>query len=173
MRVILHNRMTVPWVLVVFLLWPAACSKTKEDTTVIQEMIARSAEAAKEHAIADLMEMTDPAFITYPGGHDARATRGILFAAFRHYGRFALHYPQPEIRVADSGVEAEALVHFLIVRQDQVIPGLKELYGDPRRWLERAGEKADLYQLRLSLGKSDGRWKVHKALLEGFKGYGF
>jgi hypothetical protein len=68
---------------------------------------------------------------------------------------------------------ARATIHFLIVRQDQSIPGLKELYDNPRKWIEKAGEKADLYQLELVLRKEEGDWLVSDAELEGFKGTGF
>jgi hypothetical protein len=170
--VIARARIALFSVLAGVLLWPIACS-TKEDTLVIQEMIQTAARSAEEHAVAELMELTGPAFVAQPGGHNFRTTRGILLTVFRHYGRFRVHYPQPDISISESRAEAEAVVYFLIVRQEQTIPGLKELYRDPRRWLEKASQKADLYQLRLTLRKIDDRWKVRQAHLEGFKGYGF
>jgi len=39
--------------------------------------------------------------------------------------------------------------------------------------IEKAGEKADLYQLELVLKKEAGDWLVSEATLEGFKGTGF
>jgi hypothetical protein len=47
------------------------------------------------------------------------------------------------------------------------------LYDNPRKWIEKAGEKADLYQLELVLKKEKGDWLVSEAALEGFKGTGF
>ena len=64
-------------------------------------------------------------------------------------------------------------MYVLIVKKDRVVPDLKDLYDDPKSWLETVGENADLYQLKLELVKTDGRWRVRKAHLEVFKGTGF
>jgi hypothetical protein len=61
----------------------------------------------------------------------------------------------------------------LIVKKDRAIPDVKDLYNEPRRWLEKVGENADLYQVKLKLLKNGGTWRVHQAHLEGFKGLGF
>jgi hypothetical protein len=145
----------------------------KDDAAAILAIIEKAAGHAQAHEIGKLMELTIPAFVAQPGGHDARSTRAILFAAFQHYGKFSIHFPRPEIRIGEGKNSAEAIVYFTIVSQDKALPGLKELYDDPRRWLEKASEIADLYQLKLALGKADGQWKAHQAHLEGFKGYGF
>ena len=55
----------------------------------------------------------------------------------------------------------------------RTIPDVKDLYEEPRRWLEKVGENADLYQIKLELLKTDGKWLVKQAHLEGFKGLGF
>ena len=150
----------------------SACSP-KDDVTVIRKIIQKAARSAENHQIADLVGLTAEGFLALPGHHDVRAVKSILFGAFRHYGQFELHYPQPAVDVAADSKDASAVVYFLIVRRNQSIPGLKELYNDPRRWLEAVGEKADLYQLKLQLKKKDGDWLVQQAHLEGFKGTGF
>ncbi len=149
-----------------------ACS-SKDDTEAIHELIQKGTALAEEKQIGDLMDFALPGFISRPGGNDRRATKRVLFAAFRHYGDFKIHYPSPQVEVIDAGASASATIHFLIVRQDQSIPGLKELVDDPRKWIETAGEKADLYQLKLALKKDGGDWLVAEASLEGFKGTGF
>ncbi len=150
----------------------SACS-SKDDVAVIRGVIQKSARLAEDKQINDLLELTAEGFLALPGQHDAPMVKGILFGAFRYYGRFKIHYPRPTIDVTADGTGATAVVHFLIVRRDQSIPGLKELYNDPRRWLETVGEKADLYQLKLQFKKKDGDWLVQQAQLEGFKGAGF
>jgi hypothetical protein len=145
----------------------------KDDTQAIYELIQKGARLAEEKQVGDLMDLTLQDFVAQPGNHDRREAKGVLFAAFMHYGKFKIHYPRPEVeRLPDNG-GARATIHFLIVRQDQSIPGLKELYENPRKWIEKAGEKADLYQLELVLKKEKGDWLVSEAALEGFKGTGF
>ncbi len=150
----------------------SACS-SKDDTAAIHELIQNGTRLAEEKQVGDLMDLALPEFISRPGGYDRRGTKGVLFAAFRHYGEFKIRYPRPRVDVLDDGDSATALIHFLIVRQDQSIPGLKELYDNPRKWIETASEKADLYQLKLALKKDGGDWLVAEASLEGFKGIGF
>lgn len=149
--------------------WITACGG-KDDADAIRELIAKGAELAEKKRVGELMDMAAPEFIAMPGGYDNRTARGVLFGAFMHYGKFKLHYPKPAVQMAGDGKSAGATVHFLIVRQDQSIPGLKELYDDPRRWLDKVGEKADLYQLEMTVVKEDGDWVVTQAILQSFKG---
>ena len=150
----------------------SACGD-KDDTKAIYEMIQNGTSLAEEKQVGDLMDLTVPEFVAQPGGRDRRQAKGVLFAAFMRYGNFKIHYPRPQVDILSDGDSANATVHFLIVRQDQSIPGLKELYDDPRKWIDTASEKADLYQLKLALVKKGGDWLVGKAELEGFKGTGF
>lgn len=150
----------------------SACSE-KDDTEAIRRLIVKGAGLAEKKQVGDLMDLTTPAFVALPGNHDAQTTKSILFGAFFHYGKFKIHFPKPDVEMASDGNSADATVHFLIVRQNQSIPGLKELYDDPRQWMETVGEKADLYQLKLAMVKNGGDWLVSKAELEGFKGTGF
>jgi len=145
----------------------------KDDVTVIRKVIQKAARSAEDHHIADLVDLTTEGFLALPGHYDVHAVKNILFGAFKHYGQFELLYPQPAVDMAADSKDASAVIYFLIVRRNQSIPGLKELYNDPRRWLEAVGEKADLYRLKLQLKKKDGHWLVQQAYLEGFKGTGF
>lgn len=145
----------------------------KDDAEAVRTTIQKGAKMAEAHDIGDLMDLTVKGFTANPGNHSAAEVRTILFGAFRHYGEFDIRYPRPGVTVAENRSSASAVVHFMIVRQDYEIPGLKELYDDPQRWLELASEKADLYQLKLELVKADSRWRVRQATLEGFKGWGF
>jgi hypothetical protein len=145
----------------------------KDETQAIQALIHKGAELAEAHKIGDLMNMTDDQFKGQPGNHNGTDVRTILLGAFHYYGNFGIHFPHPAVSVTEDKRNASALIYFIIVRRDQPIPGLKELYEDPQRWLELAGEKADLYQLKLELIKAKNDWKVQQATLEGFKGLGF
>ena len=155
-------------------LWVSVCSCSgKDDTQAIYELIQNGAHLAEEKQVGDLMDMTLPDFVAQPGSHNRRAAKGVLFAALMHYGKFKIHYPRPEVELLPDSGGARATIHFLIVRQDQSIPGFKELYDNPRKWIEKAGEKADLYQLKLVLKKKEGDWLVESAEMEGFTGTGF
>jgi hypothetical protein len=149
-----------------------ACGR-KDDGAAIQDMIAKGAELAEKHEIGDLMRLTAEGFTATPGPHSAAQVRGILFAAFRHYGVFDIHYPRPIVTVDENGNSGSAYLYFIIVSRGRAIPGLKELYDDPRQWLQTASEKADLYKLELDLIKKKGDWRVRQATLDGFKGWGF
>ncbi|MEJ2155360.1 MAG: hypothetical protein P8X96_08485 [Desulfobacteraceae bacterium] len=150
----------------------AACGG-KDDTAAIYELIEKGTALAEERQVGDLLDLTLPDFVAQPGGRNRQETKGVLFAAFMHYGQFKIRYPRPQVEIHNQDDSAMATVHFLIVRQNQPFPGLKELYDNPRKWIEEAGEKADLYQLKLDLKKDGGDWRVGRAELEGFKGTGF
>jgi len=145
----------------------------KDQAQAVRAMIEKGAELAEQHAIGDLMALTVKDFTANPGNRSAAQVRGILFAAFRHYGDFDIRYPRPAVTLAEGATGAAAVIHFMFVRRDYDTPGLKELYDDPQRWLELASEKADLYQLKLDLTQDGGQWRVRQATLEGFKGWGF
>lgn len=144
----------------------SACGR-KDDAQAIHELIRKGTGLAEDKQVGDLMDLALPGFIAQPGSRNRREVKRVLFAAFRHYGEFKIHYPRPLVEILSDGHSARATVHFLIVRQDQSIPGLKELYDDPRKWIETAGEKADLYRLKLVLKKDGGDWLVGGAELEG------
>lgn len=148
------------------------CGKT-DDTTAIRRLIDKGTQLAEKHELGDLMRLTTPDFIALPGHQDAARVKGILFVAFQHYGNLNIHYPRPSVEMAEGGESATALIHFVIVSQDKAIPELKELYENPEKWIEKASEKADLYQLALVLVKTGGEWRVKQAELKGFKGWGF
>lgn len=157
---------------VVVIISLSACAE-KNDVEAIRQLIHKGAELAEKRKLGDLMDLTVPEFVAKPGHYDARTTKSIIFGAFIHYKKFKIHFPKPPVEIDASGKNALSTIHFLIVRENQGIPGLKELYDDPRKWVETVGEKADLYQLKLQLTKQDGDWLVKEATMEGFKGIGF
>ena len=150
----------------------AACAK-EDDTEQIRELIKEGARLAEEHNIAGLLKLTTEDFVAGPGKHDGREVKGILWYAFNHYGNFKVMYPEPSVDLEESGRSASARVYFMLVQKERSIPELKDLYKDPRGWLEEVGETADLYRLKLELLKNNGDWLVRSVLLEPFKGMGF
>ena len=165
-------RRLVPYIVLALLalLEVSACGN-KDDAKAIHMLIQKGAALAEKHNIADLLKLAAPDFTAQPGRYDSKGVHGVLWGAFHYYGRFKIHYPRPAIRLDKSGKGAAATFHFVIVRQDRSLPGLRELYDDPQRWLEAAGEMADLYHLQLQWIKIDGDWKVKQARLEGFRGF--
>ena len=145
----------------------------RDDAAAIRKLIDHAKTLAEDHQIGDLMDLTTKGFSDSPGQHDARSVRGILFVAFKHYGTFDIRYPRPSVDVEKGATTAEATIHFMIVSQDKPMPELKDLYGDPQAWLEKAGEKADLYRLKLDLIKQEGDWRVQIADLSTLKGMTF
>lgn len=150
----------------------AACS-SKDDVSMIRETIKEGVAQAEAHDVGDLLELATIDFIALPGRYNRRSVKGVLFAAFKHYGQFQIKYPRPSVQVDSEGAQADATIYFLIVSQSRELPGLKTLYDNPRKWVEAAQEKADLYQLKLKWIKHDGGWLIRRAVLEGFKGMGF
>ena len=159
------------WTALPILLTLIGCGE-KDDTRAVRRLIESSATMAEKHHIRELMQLTTEDFMALPGGYDTRIVRGILFRAFNHYGQFKIHFPHPSIEVTKGG-HASAVVYFIIMSKDRSVPGLKELYDDPLRWIEKVGEKADLYQLRLDLVKKDMDWLVRQAHIERLKGGSF
>ena len=150
----------------------AACAK-EDDTEQIRELIKEGARLAEEHNIAGLLKLTTEDFVARPGKHDGREVKGILWYAFNHYGNFRVMYPEPSVDLEESGRAASAKVYIMIVQKERSIPELKDLYKDPRGWLEEVGETADLYRLKLELLKKNEDWLVRSVLLEPFRGVGF
>jgi hypothetical protein len=159
-------------VLLITLFILAACSKDN-DTEQILNLIKEGAKLAEEHSAAGILKLTTEDFVARPGQHDGREVRRILWFAFNHYGNLKVMYPEPSVDLKESGREASAKVYFMIVRKERSIPELKDLYKDPRGWLQEVGENADLYRLKLELLKNNGDWLVRSVLLEPFRGVGF
>jgi hypothetical protein len=158
--------------LLFFFFCAAACSQ-KDDVQVIRELIKEGAELAEEHNISEIMELTTDDVVALPGRYDRLAIKRIIFSAFMHYGKLKVLYPKPSVDLSANDNSATCTIYLLIVKQDRTIPDLKDLYEEPRRWLDAVGENADLFQIKLQLLKKDGTWRVKQAHLEAFKGLGF
>ena len=158
--------------LLLLLLLLPSCSKD-DDTEKIRSLIKKGAELAEKHDLPGLLELTTEDFLALPGKHGRREVRRILWFTFNHYGNFKVLHPKPIVDLEPDGRLASARVYFLIVRREQSIPNLKDLYQDPQDWLEEVGENADLYRLKLDLEKDNGDWLVKRAFLEPFRGTGF
>ena len=164
--------MMVPWMALFFLFLAAACSQ-KDDVQVIRGLIKEGAELAEDHNVSGIMELTTEDVVALPGHHNRMEIKRIIFAALMHYGKLKVLYPKPSVDLSTSDNSAICMIYLLIVKKDRTIPDVKDLYEEPRRWLETVGENADLFQVKLQLLKKDGKWLVKQAHLEGFKGLGF
>ena len=152
------------FVIAILLLFLSSCS-SGDETAHIRNIIEKGASFAESHDIKSLFKLATNDIVAMPGPHDARSIKKILFWAFNHYGNFEIHYPRPLITFNDGKKAASATIFFMLVRKDHKIPGIKELYDDPEKWLKRVSEKADLYQLELDFVKKAGQWKVKAAQL--------
>ena len=157
--------------MIVLLLFPS-CTK-EDETEKIRSLIKEGVELAEKHDISGLIAFTTKDFIAQPGKHGSREVRRILWFAFNHYGNFRIMYPEPSVDLGPEGREGSARVYFVIVKKDQSVPKVQDLYKDPKGWIEQVGERADLYRLSLDVVKEHGDWLVKGALLEPFRGTGF
>ena len=162
----------IPAMLLFLFFWAAACSQ-KDDVQVIRELIKEAAALAEDHNVSEIMELTTEDVVALPGHHNRLEIKRIIFAALMHYGKFKVLYPKPSVDLSNSDNSATSMIYLLIVKKDRTIPDVKDLYEEPRRWLEKVGENADLFQVEIKLLKKDGKWRVNQAHLEGFKGLGF
>lgn len=149
-----------------------SCSP-EDDVAAITDVVKKGVSQGEAHDISGIFKLTTEDFVALPGKLDRRETRRILFMAFHHYGEFNVLNPRPRVEVSPDRRTASAVFPFLIVKKEASIPGLKDMYEDPKRWLEMVGENADLYRLKLELVKDDGDWLVSQALLERFTGVSF
>ena len=164
-----------PWVLLivgVLILASAFCSP-KDDERVLRELVKKAARFAEQHDIGGIMDLTTEDFQAQPGNLDRRGAKSILFMTFRHYGELKVFHPQPGVDLESGDDGPSVSFTFLIIKKDQTLPELKELYNDPKDWVEKAGEIADLYSFKLKVEKVDGNWLVKRAYLERFTGMGF
>ena len=156
----------------IFLLFSPSCSK-EDEAEKIRSLIKEGAELAEKHDISGLIKFTTEDFTAQPGNQGSREVRRILWFAFNYYGNFRIMYPEPSVDLGPEGRDGSARVYFLIVKKEQSAPKVKDLYKDPKGWIEEVGESADLYRLSLELLKENGDWLVKRALLEPFRGTGF
>ena len=150
----------------------SACSQ-EDDAAAILQLIQNGARLAEAHDISGLMELATKDIVGQPGAYNRPAIKRIIWSALKHYGQIDILFPKPSITLLAEDHRASCGILVLIVKKDRVIPGLKDLYDDPKGWIEMVGDNADLYQLNLEMRKTDGRWRVCKARLETFKGTGF
>lgn len=146
-----------------------ACSK-KDDSEQIRQIIQKGAKLAEKHDLSGLMKLATEDFQALPGRHDRKEAKKIIWLAFRHYGALQIVYPEPAVELETNGRTAVAKLYFLIVKKEKSLPNLKDLYKDPKRWIEKVGEQADLYQLALEFIKLDNDWLVKQARISPFQG---
>jgi len=143
------------------------CEKS-DDERQIRTLVENGVLAAEKHGISDLMGLTTKEFVALPGHKNRREVKGMLFIAFRKYGKLTIEMPRPTVNIDKSGKYAEVDTPFVIVRKGSPIPDLADLYNDPESWTKGVDKMADLYDLHLWLIKKDNKWVVRQARLSGF-----
>ena len=161
------------YLLVLLLLFTLGACSHEDDTETIRTLIRRGAALAEQHDMGGILDLTSEEFRAQPGDLDRNKVKGVLWRAFHYYGDFRVLHPRPGVTLSEDGRSASAGCPFLIVKKDVSLPGLQELYDNPRVWVKEAGEKADLYRLTLGLRKKGDDWMVQEAHLERFTGVGF
>jgi hypothetical protein len=173
MHLIFNRRLLWPTLFSTITLLSLASCSPKDSVREIRDLIKEAASLAEAHDVREMMKLTTQDFLALPGKLDHREAKRVLWMTFKHYGKLEVIYPHPTVHLDADGHGGTASVPFLIVKKGHSFPHLQELYDDPQRWLEQAGEVADLYRFKLQLVKADGRWLVRQALLEKFTGLGF
>lgn len=161
------------WIVGVLILASAVCCSLMDDEKALRELVVKAARIAEQHHIGGLLDLTTEDFRALPGDLDRQGAKRILFMAFRHYGEMKVIHPQPSVDLESRDGGSSVTFPFLIVKKDQSLPELKELYSDPKGWVEKVGEGADLYRFRLKVVKVGANWLVRRAYLEKFTGVGF
>jgi len=146
-----------------------ACQRGDE-TDRVRAVIAEGSARAEGRDLEGLLSLATEGLRADPGQRNRDEVREILAAAFYHYRRFRILHPQAAVELSDDGSSARASLPFLIVREERSYPGLEELSRDPKGWLERVGENADLYHLSLELAKGESGWRVAAARLNSYRG---
>ena len=145
----------------------------KDDEKALRELVEKAALLGEKHDIGGIIDLTTEDFRAMPGDMDRKGAKRILFMAFRHYGELKVVHPIPNVDLETGEGGPWVSVPFMIVKKDRTLPELDELYNDPKGWMEKIGEKADLYRFRLNVVKRKREWLVKRAYLEKFSGTGF
>ena len=153
--------------ILILLLLILSCSKSN-DVNEINNLIRVGSAQAEKHDIVNLMDLAKDDFVGMPGELNLLETRGVLWRSFNYYKTFKILYPKPEIAIEENGQKASAMLPFLIVKEDHAFKKLKDLFEDPKQWVEEAGKSADIYGLELELVKSDGNWLVQRARISKY-----
>ncbi|MFC1883736.1 hypothetical protein ACFL2O_03100 [Thermodesulfobacteriota bacterium] len=140
----------------------------KDDKKALQELVEKAAGLAENHDIGGIIDLTTEDFTASPGDFDRIGAKRIIFLSFRRYGELNVVHPRPTVDLDSNGKGPLVSFPFLIVKKGQPLPDLKELYNDPMGWIEKVGERADLYRFTLGVVKMDGRWLVKNAHVESF-----
>lgn len=145
----------------------------KDDEKALRELVEKAARLGEKHDIGGIIDLTTEDFRAMPGDIDRQGTKRILFMAFRHYGELKVVHPIPDVDLETGEGGPYVSIPFMIVKKGRTLPELEELYNNPRGWVEKVGEKADLYRFKLKVVKVKGDWLVKMAYLEKFSGTGF
>jgi hypothetical protein len=163
----LMQRLFYQVVMLSLLVFVTACAKTDKEEEVYQ-LIKQGVELAQEHKLGQMMDLTREGFSVEPGNHSSKEVRRILFATFKRFGKFRIHYPKPSVKLSEDEETALVKMSFIMATQDQLFPDLELLYQEPGEWLRTVDRRADVYTLSMELDYKSGSWLVKKARISGF-----
>jgi hypothetical protein len=166
--VICRKKLTPAILLGLALLFITVGCSRKDDAAEIRALIQKGATLAEAHDIAGLMKLAAEDIAANPGGYNRREIKRIIWATLKHYGKFKIIYPRPSVNLLADATRASCGLVFLIVKKNRVIPDVKDLYDDPRAWIETVGANADLYRLQFEMLKTNKHWQIKSAYLETF-----
>ncbi|GAB4355718.1 MAG: hypothetical protein Kow006_22310 [Gammaproteobacteria bacterium] len=147
----------------------SGCS-TPDEEAAIHELIGEGVARAEAHDLGGLADLVSEGFTADPGGLPWRDAKRLLFVGMKRYGNFRILHPKPSIELEEHGQRAEAVVHFLVVNRDRILPELEGLHEDPGGWLRALDRNADLFTLAMQLSRESGEWRVYRARLTRFAG---
>jgi hypothetical protein len=150
-----------------YLSFLSSCAKTDREEEVYQ-LIQQGVDLAQENKLGELMDLTQEGFTVGPGNRSSSEVRRILFAIFKRFGKFRIHYPKPSVKLSDDEEIALVKMSFLMASKDQLFPELELLYQEPGAWLQMVDKRADVYTLSMELGYESGSWLVKRARITGF-----
>ena len=141
--------------------------RTPPDDEQLRGLVRRAAELAERHETRELLQLTHPTFRADPGNLAAAEVRTLPFAAFQRFGRFRVIHPAPAVTIDAAAGQAQAKVPFILLREGQPLPALRDFPADPLGWLAAAREVADPCQIEIEFRREGKEWQVRRVFLEG------
>lgn len=147
----------------------AACRSTPEEEKILRWLQEAVSEVERSDAGALLDRLSRDFRLSPAGTGKKEMGRRLLLALARVRGA-SVHYPRPDITLAEGGETAEARFPFLLLRGARAEDAGRR---DAAAWLEEIADRARLMRLTVWLRQDGGKWLAYQARLERFNGVEF